>query len=112
MFCQFNGKVVNTNAIKYIDCNLFLGYGQVNVFYVGSSEIEPVNGAEALQLIMDFCPRVLEGKRGRYLKSQWAVHNLIGHPLMQILSWLYLRRWAMWIHEATIPRPQMPIKRQ
>jgi hypothetical protein len=112
MFCQFNNKIVNTDIIKYIVCSHFLDHGYVYVHYVNSYETEIVNAAEALQLIMQLYPSVLEGKRGRYWKNQWVIHNLIGHPLMQIFSWLYLRKLAVWIHEATVPRPKMPIKRQ
>lgn len=110
MFCQFNDKIVNTDKIKYIVCSHFLNHGYVYIHYMNSYETEIVRDAEALQLIMALCPSVLEGKRGRYWKLAWAVHNLIAHPLMQIFSLLYLRKWAIWIHEITIPRPKLPIK--
>ena len=111
MFCQFNNKIINVNYIKRLECDHFLDEGKVVVHYMNNT-IEYVFDAEALQLIMSLYPSVLEGKRGRYWKNQWAIHNLIGHPLMQIFSWLYLRKLAIWIHEVTIPRPLMPIKRQ
>ncbi len=111
MFCQFNGRIVNTDNIQYIVCSQFLEYGKVYVHYVNSYETEIVTDAEALQLIMALCPTVLEGKKGRYWKNQWAIHNLIGHPLMQLFTWLGFRSLAVWIHDVTVPAPQLPIKR-
>ena len=68
-----------------------------------NEDIEFVNGIEALNVIMALAPNVLEGKRGKYRKNAWAVHNLIGHPLMQILSWLSLKEAAVKVHDLTIP---------
>lgn len=34
----------------------------------------------------------------------WAIHNLIAHPLSEILYWLGLSRLGFWLHDATIPR--------
>lgn len=39
--------------------------------------------------------------------KSWAIHNLIGHPAMQILSWFGLTKLGLKIHDATCP---MPIK--
>lgn len=33
----------------------------------------------------------------------WAVHNLVGHPLMQIFSWLGMKDLAAKVHDATVP---------
>jgi len=34
----------------------------------------------------------------------WWLHNLVGHPMMQIFLWLHLDGLADWIHDATIPK--------
>lgn len=112
MFCQFNGKIINVNTISHIDCSPFLEQGYVQVYHINNDIPEGVRNAEALQLIMMLYPSVLEGKRGRYWKLAWAVHNLIAHPVMQILSMLYLHKWAIWVHEVTVPCPKLPIKQQ
>ena len=37
----------------------------------------------------------------------WAVHNLVGHPLMQILTWLGKPELGVRVHDATTPRPDL-----
>ncbi len=41
-------------------------------------------------------------------KNAWVLHNLIGHPLMQILSWLGFKDLAIQVHDATVPTPMSP----
>lgn len=31
-----------------------------------------------------------------------AIHNLVGHPLMQIFIWLKCPRFATWVHDKTL----------
>lgn len=33
----------------------------------------------------------------------WALHNLIAHPLSELLYWLFGETAANWIHDITIP---------
>ena len=65
-----------------------------------------VTGIAALELIWMLKPSALEGKRLTWQKNSWIVHNLIAHPFMQILSWIGLYKWAMWIHDTTVPKPK------
>jgi hypothetical protein len=37
----------------------------------------------------------------------FALHNLVGHPLMQIFIWLHLPTWADWIHDKTLPQDKI-----
>lgn len=64
-----------------------------------------VRGAAAIDLVMALKPSVLEGKRLRWLRRAWAIHNLVGHPLMQIAAFFKQYRLAMYLHEATVPKP-------
>lgn len=36
-------------------------------------------------------------------KVWWAIHNLIAHPVSEILYWLWLEPVGNWIHDATVP---------
>lgn len=38
------------------------------------------------------------------LYRNWTVHNLLGHPLSELV-WLVTRRedWAGWVHDVTVP---------
>ena len=50
--------------------------------------------------------RVWASSRVSIARGAWAVHNLVGHPLMQILAWLGERELALAVHDATVPRPR------
>ena len=39
--------------------------------------------------------------------DSWAVHNLVGHPMMQILTWLGKPELGVRVHDVTIPRPDL-----
>ena len=36
-------------------------------------------------------------------RIEWAVHNIIGHPLMEICFLLGLERLGLWIHDESLP---------
>ena len=103
-FVHYNGKIVNTHDIASISFEELTTKGQILVKRIGVIE-ETVSGIEAVNLIMRLCPEALEGQQLKYLRHRWAIHNLLGHPLMQILSWLHLTRLGLKIHDKTIPNP-------
>lgn len=107
MFIQFNNNIRNVNSIWQVDCNSYMKSGSVCVYFTDGTK-EYVQGAEATNVIMALCPSVLEGKEVEYAKHAWAIHNLIGHPLMQIFSWFGLTRLGIKIHDATAPAPFSP----
>lgn len=37
-------------------------------------------------------------------RFKWTLHNLIGHPLMEILNLLGLTACGTWVHDATLPK--------
>lgn len=103
-FVKIHGDLVNAAAIRSIDLSrveeLYIIVRLVDYTFVA------VEGVEAVDLLMTLRPSSLEGRRLRWIRHWWAIHNLIGHPLMQILTWLGLPRWGLWVHEATVPRPR------
>lgn len=64
-----------------------------------------VTGIQALEAVMAIKPSALENRRLRWVKHAWSVHNLVGHPLMQLLAWVRMYRAAMWVHDITVPTP-------
>lgn len=60
---------------------------------------------DAFEAVMLLHPAALEGRRLRWPKHAWAFHNLVAHPLMQMLVWLGFRRAGLWLHDATVPKP-------
>lgn len=59
----------------------------------------------AIECVMQIRPGALEGKRLKWAKRVWYVHNLVGHPLMQVLAMFGLYAQAMWVHDVTVPKP-------
>lgn len=103
MFLHFNNQIYNATEIKSIDCSRFQTTGEITVYLPFRYEI--VKGQEAIDIIMELCPSVMEGKEAEYERHAWAIHNLIGHPLMQIFAWLHLPHIGIKIHDATVPNP-------
>lgn len=60
---------------------------------------------DAFEAVMLLHPTALEGRRLRWPKHAWAFHNIIAHPLMQLLVWLGFRRAGLWVHDVTVPKP-------
>ncbi len=50
-------------------------------------------------------PAFFEGRRFRWVRSSWALHNLVGHPLLQLLAWVGHTPLGLRVHDATVPRP-------
>lgn len=59
----------------------------------------------AIEVLMQLNPASLEGKRLKWAKRVWYVHNLVGHPVMQILAMLKFYDAAFWVHDITVPKP-------
>jgi hypothetical protein len=64
-----------------------------------------VSGFPALELVWAIKPGALEGKRIKFHKHSWAIHNLVAHPAMQLLAFIHCYKAAMWIHDITVPKP-------
>jgi hypothetical protein len=60
---------------------------------------------DAFEIVMLLQPSALEGRRLRWVKNAWAFHNLVAHPVMQIMVWLGFRKLAIRLHDATVPKP-------
>ena len=60
-------------------------------------------GFDALEAVMTVKPSALEGRRLKWHKHAWAVHNLVGHPLMQLLAFAHFYKAAMRVHDLTTP---------
>ena len=35
--------------------------------------------------------------------KNWPVHNLIAHPVSELLYWVGLGAWGNWLHDYTVP---------
>ena len=104
MFVHFNGRIHNADNITDIDYSRLVSHGVINVCF-SRRRNEEVFGPEAVTLVMTLCPDALEGQQAKYMRHAWAIHNLIGHPLMQLFSWLHLSSLGIKIHDLTVPNP-------
>jgi hypothetical protein len=106
MFINCNKKIINTDEISWIDTVNLVEGGYINIYYK-DGERELVEGAKAVEIIMRLCPASLEGRQMKYIRHRWAIHNLIGHPLMQLLSWLGFSSLGIKVHDTTVPNPKI-----
>ena len=107
MFIKINNTLVNSNTIQSISIAKLVSHGFITISYLNYSE--QVFGQEAVEILIRLCPSALEGQRLKFIKYQWSIHNIVGHPLMQVLSWLGLTSWGLKVHDATIPSPKVSI---
>lgn len=70
-----------------------------------NGEVHTLYGTHAVDAVYLCQPSLLEGSRFRWVKGAWALHNLVGHPLMQLLSFAGFHKAAFWVHDNTIPKP-------
>lgn len=108
-FVSCNDQIVNIDTISYITFDSLVPDGFITINYYDGRD-ERVQGQEAVDIVMRLCPSALEGRRLKFLKHRWAIHNLIGHPLMQLLAWLGCRSWGLRVHDATVPTPQCQVR--
>lgn len=109
MFVFMNNRLVNSDYIVYINYETLISEEEVTVFMKNHNsefyDYETVKGMEAYNIIMALCPSALEGEQAKYKRNAWAIHNLLGHPLMQVFSWLGLTSVGLKIHDSTTPSP-------
>ena len=108
MFVKINDKLVNVRHIREVDCHRLERDVEVYVKYFYERENDVVRGQPAIDLLMQLNPSILEGKRLKFIRHAWALHNLVAHPLLQVFSWLKLTKLGMMIHDTTVPKPKPP----
>lgn len=79
--------------------------GRVTVFHGGGKPLV-AHDFDAFEILMLLHPSAMEGRRLRWAKHAWAFHNLVAHPLMQLMVWVGLKRQAIWLHDVTVPKPR------
>jgi hypothetical protein len=99
-------RVIAVDQILAIDCSQLERY-QI-VVRLRSGESVGLVGQPAFDLVMAVKPSAFEGKRFRFARHAWAFHNLVAHPLLQVLAWLGKSQLGFRIHDATVPKPKIP----
>ena len=101
-FIKANQLLIPVTAIERADIS-DVENGVVDIFHNG--EKIRLEGFDALEAVMLLNPSALEGRRLRWVKNAWAFHNMVAHPVMQVLVWLGFKKAAIRLHDATVPRP-------
>ncbi len=106
-FLKFGDILIPTKDILDLDIS-DIERQSVTARYLqnGKPETAEARGFDAIDAVMALRPSALEGRRMKWRKGAWAVHNLIGHPCMEILARLHFYKAALRIHDATVPAPR------
>lgn len=102
-FLKVNNFIFRKDEIASLDCS------RIEELIV---EVTLKNGVvttaidiQALELIMQTKPSAFEGKRLKWAKFSWFIHNIFAHPLTQIFALFKCYKIAFWIHDVTVPKP-------
>lgn len=103
---MFQGKncVFRADQIEYVDIT-YIESEFIVVKIHGKCDTVIVSGFDALDLVWRIKPGALEGKRLKFPKHSWAFHNLVAHPVMQLIAFFGFTKAAMWVHDKTVPKP-------
>lgn len=108
-FIKIRDSFVPSSEIESIQYGTLIHTNQFFVtLYFKNKKNELIIGIPAIDLAMRCCPQIFEGDtQFKFAKRAWAFHNLIAHPLMQILAFFGLTKLGLRVHDATIPRPKV-----
>ncbi len=102
-FVKINDDIVMKKNIVKIDCSELESL--VVKAHLINGDIVIAKDIHALELVMQTKPSMFEGKRLKWPKFVWFIHNIFGHPLTQIFSLFRMYQIAFWIHDITVPKP-------
>ena len=102
-FFKANNILYRVIDIKTVD---YYQIEQLRIFVtLEDNTIISLEGIEAIELIMQIKPSAFESKRLRWPRFAWMIHNMVGHPLMNICALFKLYKLAFYIHDITVPKP-------
>lgn len=105
-FATLDSCSVPFKDIKQIDYRDLSTTGEVYVWVKDLHQPLMCSGFLALMLVWQTSPTALEGVvRGVWKRRWWALHNLVAHPLMELLAMVGLTKAAVWVHDNTVPMP-------
>ena len=103
-FLRAGSELVPMNRIARVSTGRLAQDGLLTLTDVDGS-LYQLSGPDAIEAVLLLKPSQTEGLQLSWQKRAWAVHNLIGHPGMQILAWLGLAKLGIALHDYTVPRP-------
>lgn len=109
-FIKAGTQAIAIDAVARLDTERMETHLEVDI-HLKNGQFFTARDLDALDIVMRLKPSVLEGRRMRWAKRAWIVHNLLAHPLMQLLALVGCYRWGMWVHDRTVPRPRPLIRK-
>ncbi len=103
-FLKMDGYLISIDDISSIDYSK-IEYEYKVTIITKQGVVAVATELNAIECLMQIRPSALEGKRLRWAKRVWYIHNLIGHPLMQVLAMFGLYKAAFLVHDMTVPKP-------
>lgn len=101
-FIHTGSMLLPIASVQWVDLSALDTEGSIQI--LTDHGMFKAEGAFAVRILLELKPESLEGRRVRWIKRSWTVHNLIGHPAMEILSRLGWTRLGLKIHDATVPK--------
>lgn len=108
-FVRAGARLIAVGAIRSVDLSEI---DSLRVAITHAEGTDVADGVHAIEALMELKPSALEGRRLKWAKRAWMLHNLVGHPVMQVLALFRLYRASIRIHDATVPRPLTPSSRR
>jgi len=102
-FIQAGDVLLNVSAVRRVELGEI---DRLRAVIHHDGGIAVIEGIQVIDALMALKPSALEGRRLRWARHAWAVHNLVGHPLMQFFAFLKMHKFAMAVHDGTVPRPK------
>ncbi|MDP2206382.1 MAG: hypothetical protein Q8K65_08755 [Alphaproteobacteria bacterium] len=103
-FIKAGDVIIPIAAVERVDIARIEQDGTVDIVHSGGQRMT-ARDFDAFEAVMLLHPAALEGRRLRWVKNAWAFHNLVAHPLMQVMVWLGFKRAAIRLHDMTVPKP-------
>src|SRR5262245_60051509 len=75
--------LVPVREIAYVDLS------EVEKLRIGvhhTNGVDTLEGFFAVEALILLKPSAMEGKKLRWVRHAWAVHNLIGHPVLEFMA--------------------------
>lgn len=103
-FIKAGDTIVPIASVARVDISRIEKTGAVDIT-LKDGQVLTADDFDAFEAVMLLHPAALEGRRLRWAKNAWAFHNLVAHPLMQVMVWLGFKRAAIRLHDMTVPKP-------
>jgi len=102
-FIKAGDLIIPLRDVESVDISRLEEEGVAVISYAGKKA--DARDFDAFEAVMLIHPAALEGRRLRWAKHAWAFHNLVAHPLMQVMVWVGFKKLAIRLHDATVPKP-------